>query len=133
VGSQGGHLGIGKLPQFNNYMPFRAYDKALRLFRQQYIGKTYFGAFMHCDLSDLTQSYIFHFGVWEPEISHLVSRILRPDDVFVDIAANVGYDSLLGSSLVGPQGRVISIEPRQPRSRNSTKTSPSTNQRTSAP
>jgi FkbM family methyltransferase len=103
--------GIGKLPQFNNYMPFRAYDKALRLFRQEYIGKTYFGALMNCNLSDWIQSHIFHFGIWEPEISHLVSRILKADDVFVDIGANVGYDSLLGSSLVGPQGRVIAIEP----------------------
>jgi FkbM family methyltransferase len=102
--------GIGKLPQFNNYMPFRAYDKALRLFRQEYIGKTYFGALMHCNLSDLIQSYVFHFGIWEPEISHLVARILKPGDVFVDIGANVGYDSLLGSSLVGPQGQVVAIE-----------------------
>ena len=50
------------------------------------------------------------FGVWEPEISHLVGQILKPGDVFVDIGANVGYDTLLGSSLVGPQGQVISIE-----------------------
>ena len=102
--------GIGKLPQFNNHMPFRAYDKALRLFRQEYIGETYFGSLMHCNLSDLIQSYVFHFGVWEPEISHLVGRILKPGDVFVDIGANVGYDSLLGSTLVGTQGQVIAIE-----------------------
>jgi FkbM family methyltransferase len=101
---------IGKIPQFNNYLPFRAYNKALRLFRQEYIGETYFGALMYSNLSDLIQSYVFHFGVWEPEISHLVGRILKPGDVFVDIGANVGYDSLLGSSLVGPQGRVIAIE-----------------------
>lgn len=101
---------IGKLPQFNNYMPFRIYDKFLRLFHQEYIGKTYFGALMRCNLSDLIQSYVFHFGVWEPEISHLVGQILKPGDVFVDIGANVGYDSLLGSSLVGPLGRVIAIE-----------------------
>jgi FkbM family methyltransferase len=103
--------GIGKLPHFNNHMLFRAYDKAIRLFRQEHIGKTYFGALMHCNLSDWIQLHIFHFGVWEPEISYIVSRILKPDDVFVDIGANVGYDSLLGSSLVGPQGRVIAIEP----------------------
>src|ERR1700722_13409006 len=65
---------------------------------------------MRCNPSDLIQSYVFHFGVWEPEISHLVGQILRPGDVFVDIGANVGYDTLLGSSLVGPQGQVIAIE-----------------------
>ena len=101
---------IGKLPQFNNYMPFRAYDKFLRLYQQEYIGKTYFGALMNCNLSDLIQSYVFHFGVWEPEISHLISQILKPGDVFVDIGANVGYDTLLGSSLVGSLGQVVAIE-----------------------
>jgi FkbM family methyltransferase len=103
--------GIAKLPNFNNHMIFRAYHKAIRLFRQEYIGRTYFGALMHCNLSDWIQLHVFHFGVWEPEISYLISRILKPGDVFVDIGANVGYDSLLGSSFVGPQGRVIAIEP----------------------
>ena len=101
---------ISKIPQFNNYMPFRAYDKLLRLYQQEYIGKTYFGAVMNCNLSDLIQSYVFHFGVWEPEISHLISEILQPGDVFVDVGANVGYDTLLGSSLVGSRGQVIAIE-----------------------
>jgi FkbM family methyltransferase len=100
---------IGKLPQFD-YMPYRAYNKLIRLLKPEYIGKTYFGALMHCNPSDLIQAYVLHFGVWEPEISHLMGQILRPGDTFVDIGANVGYDSLLGSSLVGPQGQVISIE-----------------------
>ena len=52
---------IGKLPQFNNCMLFRAYNRALRLFHQEYIGKTYFGALMHCNLSDLIQLYVFNF------------------------------------------------------------------------
>jgi FkbM family methyltransferase len=101
---------IGKIPQFNNYMPFRAYDKLLRLYQQEYIGKTYFGALMNCNLSDLIQSYVFHFGVWEPEISDLISKILKPGDVFVDIGANVGYDTLLASSIVGSTGQVVAIE-----------------------
>jgi FkbM family methyltransferase len=102
---------IGKLPQFKNHLLFRAYDKTLRLFRQEYIGQTYFGSLVNCDLSDWIQSHIFHFGLWEPEISYLVSQILKPGDVFVDVGANVGYDTLLGSSLVGPGGQVVAIEP----------------------
>ena len=65
---------------------------------------------MNCNLSDLIQSNVFHFGIWEPEISHLISQILKPGDVFVDVGANVGYDTLLGSSLVGSRGQVIAIE-----------------------
>jgi FkbM family methyltransferase len=100
---------IGKLPQFD-YMTYRAYNKLLRVVKRDYIGKTYFGARMRCNPSDLIQAYVLHFGIWEPEISHLVEQILRPGDTFVDIGANVGYDTLLGSSLVGPQGQVIAIE-----------------------
>lgn len=100
---------IGKVHQFD-YMPYRAYNKLLRFLKQEYIGETYFGALMHCNPSDLIQAYVLHFGVWEPEISNLVGQILSPGDTFVDIGANVGYDSLLGSSLVGPQGQVIAIE-----------------------
>jgi hypothetical protein len=110
VGPQGGYLGDRQAPAIQQLHAFPDYDKFLRLFHQEYIGKTYFGALMRCNLSDLIQSYVFHFGVWEPEISHLVGQILKPGDVFVDIGANVGYDSLLGSSLVGPLGRVIAIE-----------------------
>lgn len=41
----------------------------------------------------------------------LLRRILRPDDTFVDIGANVGFYSVFASSLVGPAGRIHSIEP----------------------
>jgi len=37
-------------------------------------------------------------------------RYLRPGDAVVDAGANVGYLSLLSASIVGDQGRVISIE-----------------------
>jgi FkbM family methyltransferase len=35
---------------------------------------------------------------------------LRPGDVFVDVGANVGYFSLIGSRCVGPEGVVVAIE-----------------------
>ena len=72
--------------------------------------QTYFGATIECDLSDLLQRCIYHFGVWEPHISALIESRLRPGDIFCDVGANIGYDSLLGSSVVGPTGKVIAIE-----------------------
>jgi FkbM family methyltransferase len=53
---------------------------------------------------------ILYFGFWEPNNSALIGSILKPGDVFVDVGANIGYYTLLGSSLVGAKGRVISIE-----------------------
>jgi FkbM family methyltransferase len=89
-------------------------DVYLRLWRQinpVREAKTYFGARMKCDLRDLIPSRIFHFGVWEPDISAFIQRTLKPGDVFCDIGANVGYHTLLASSLVGPTGAVIAVEP----------------------
>lgn len=41
----------------------------------------------------------------------LLKRALREGDTFLDIGANEGMITLLGSRLVGPHGKVISFEP----------------------
>lgn len=43
-------------------------------------------------------------------MSRVIEQNLAPGDVFVDIGANIGYDTLLAASRVGAQGTVISIE-----------------------
>jgi FkbM family methyltransferase len=50
---------------------------------------------------------------WEPELTQLFWNSCRPDTVFVDIGANVGYFTLLAGSKIhaGGTGRVIAIEP----------------------
>lgn len=49
-------------------------------------------------------------GFWEPSISVVLERSLKPGMTAVDIGANVGYFSLLMASRVTPGGRVVSIE-----------------------
>ena len=70
----------------------------------------YFGAKISLDLGDFLQRYIYFFGFWEPNISCAVTDILKPGDVFVDIGAHVGYDTLLAASVVGRSGSVYSFE-----------------------
>ena len=89
---------------------FHAFNRALRSIRPSYVGRTFFHAKMNCKLSDMIQSYIFHFGVWEPEITDVIVRNLAPGELFVDIGANVGYNSLLAAWRVGPEGKVVAIE-----------------------
>jgi FkbM family methyltransferase len=48
---------------------------------------------------------------YEPEMSALVTGLLRPGDVFVDIGANEGYFSTLAATVVG-DGRVFAVEPQ---------------------
>ncbi|MGH9187323.1 MAG: FkbM family methyltransferase [Acidimicrobiales bacterium] len=89
---------------------FRAYNKVLTRLRDDYTGRTYFGSTLNCSLVDSVQRHIFHFGHWEPNNSALLSSILRPGDVFVDLGANIGYYTLLASSRVGEGGSVIAVE-----------------------
>jgi FkbM family methyltransferase len=89
---------------------FDIYRRAwIRAGRNQ-LARTKFGAKIYCDLRDLIPSMIFHFGLWEPDVSHFVSRCLSEGDLFVDVGANLGYYSLLASKIVGETGTVVAIE-----------------------
>ncbi len=71
---------------------------------------TRFGTTLEVDARDICGRYIYYFGVWEPSLTAWVKSRLKPGDCFVDVGANVGYFSLLGSTLVGESGQVVSIE-----------------------
>lgn len=47
----------------------------------------------------------------EGDVDAFVRSCLKEGTVFVDVGANIGYYTLIASRLVGPQGRVHSIEP----------------------
>jgi FkbM family methyltransferase len=72
--------------------------------------RTYFCAELDCDVHDMIQATIIHFGAWEPRLSRLFERLIKPGDTVVDVGANVGYYSMLFAKLVGPSGRVVAIE-----------------------
>ncbi|HEX7315543.1 MAG TPA: FkbM family methyltransferase [Pyrinomonadaceae bacterium] len=68
----------------------------------------------HFSLYVLTTGYIgqeLSGGSWEPHVTRVVEGLLKEGDTFLDIGANVGYFTMLGSRLVGPSGRVIAVEP----------------------
>lgn len=58
--------------------------------------------------TDLTRQQ--YLAVQQPLMRYLASA-LQPGMTFVDIGANLGFYSLVGANLVGPQGHVHSIEP----------------------
>jgi len=75
-----------------------------------FVTKTVFGARIAGNTEDFIQSYIYYFGVWEPHLTHFIEERLARGDTFVDVGANIGYFSLLASSLVGSRGTVVAIE-----------------------
>lgn len=50
-------------------------------------------------------------GTLEPPVQEALRRLLAPGDVFYDVGANIGFFTILGARLVGPQGRVVAFEP----------------------
>src|SRR5207253_4151635 len=57
-------------------------------------------------------TYCFWPGVdqYEPDVRAALRHFLKPGSVFLDCGANIGYFSVLAGGLVGPTGRVISVE-----------------------
>jgi FkbM family methyltransferase len=48
---------------------------------------------------------------WEPHVTGLFERLLRPGMSVADVGANVGYFTVLSAGLVGPSGHVYAFDP----------------------
>jgi len=51
--------------------------------------------------------------LYKSSLAKFLATILRMDDCFVDIGSYIGYLSLLGATLVGDNGEVLSFEPEE--------------------
>ncbi|MBE7244189.1 MAG: FkbM family methyltransferase [Actinomycetospora chiangmaiensis] len=88
----------------------RVYMRAVSYVSPNRVSRTAFGVLMACNSRDFVQRRIRFFGVFEHNLSYLTARRLRAGDLYVDIGANVGYFTTLAAKIVGPAGRVISVE-----------------------
>ncbi len=68
---------------------------------------TRFGARFTCRLPDFIQTYLYLFGIWEPDITSFIERRLAAGRTFVDVGANIGYHTLLAAA---GGARVVAIE-----------------------
>jgi len=62
------------------------------------------------DKSDI-QYFLWKDKCYEEENSEKVLQLLKPNNVAIDVGANIGYFSCLFAQIVGPQGKVIAFEP----------------------
>lgn len=69
-----------------------------------------FGYKIDLDLSDFIQKSIY-LNLYERKETALVKNYLKPGMTFIDVGANIGYYTLLSSSLVGREGVVLAFEP----------------------
>lgn len=56
-------------------------------------------------------SFEYALGTNEPAMQEVFETYVRPGQVFYDIGANIGYFTIIGARLVGPEGRVHAFEP----------------------
>jgi len=73
--------------------------------------RTRYGFSMNLAPDQQIDRFIYFWGCWEPNETWVIRKLLRRNDVFVDVGANDGYFSLLASTLVGPSGQVLALEP----------------------
>ncbi len=69
---------------------------------------------MWIDLKDRFVSLGCLEGNYEPAESKFLRDILKPDDIFVDVGANVGWFTLLASTILGSRALIHAFEPRRP-------------------
>jgi FkbM family methyltransferase len=50
-------------------------------------------------------------GGWEPHVEVVLRQLLSSGSVFVDVGANIGWHTMLASSIVGERGFVYALEP----------------------
>lgn len=88
----------------------RIYMRAVSYILPNRVCRTTFGVLMACHSRDFVQRRIRFFGIFEHNLSYLTAQRLRAGDLYIDVGANVGYFTALAAKIVGPAGRVISIE-----------------------
>jgi FkbM family methyltransferase len=69
------------------------------------------GARFWCDLRDTLARDVCLVGIYEPQVSEVMIRLLHASATVVDVGANWGYFTLMAAQIVGPSGRVIAVEP----------------------
>lgn len=114
-------LGLVRLVKlYNDISPLRkgkiAFGVAALRVAQAYpperVVKTFDGRRLYADLSDRDMfTSVYFAGEFEPAVTKVISAMVRPGDVCLDIGANFGWYTTLLNALAGPSGAVHSFEP----------------------
>jgi FkbM family methyltransferase len=84
--------------------------KSLGIVDKAYKKRLHNSFYMLLNPTEHIQQQLFWYGCYEKELGVLLKKMLRSNDVFIDIGANIGYFSLLSAN-ISPSVKVISFEP----------------------
>ena len=69
------------------------------------------GLLLYVDPLDETMSaHLIGYGYWEPNVYAVVTSLISPGDVVVEVGANVGYYTVAMGLMVGAEGRIHTFE-----------------------
>lgn len=86
--------------------------EAGKLIGQRFVERGIYNYRMLLDLEDRGISRtLLLFGRREMEHKLMLEQVLEPGMTVLDIGANIGYYALMELQLIGPQGKLIAIEP----------------------
>lgn len=63
------------------------------------------------DLHEVIDASLYYSGTFEAHAEKAIAASVAPGMVAIDVGANIGYHTLPLAKLVGPEGRVLAIEP----------------------
>jgi FkbM family methyltransferase len=73
--------------------------------------KTFWGERMYIMIPEEISLHLFRHGMYEPGLTAMILKFLKPGMIFFDIGAHYGYFTLLASNIVGKYGKVHAFEP----------------------
>jgi FkbM family methyltransferase len=69
------------------------------------------GVVLRLSATDMISRMIMETGEWEPATWAAMREDLHPGATFVDVGAHIGICALRAKAIVGPNGRVVAVEP----------------------
>lgn len=81
---------------------------------EQVVAKTLDGRTLKVNFDNHFAYFVYFLGEYEPAITNVIRKIVKPGDICFDIGGNIGWFTTLLQTLVGENGEVHSFEPVPP-------------------
>jgi len=100
--------------KYLNYR-FKRFTREWKNFNLKKFSKKFDGVNFNINIKDfgIGQHYIkqIYFDCYQLDVLYAMKKYLKQGDIFIDVGANIGYFTALGTSLVGKNGQVHAFEP----------------------
>ncbi len=101
---------VSKSTYFNFYPLIKIHQLVYRLIKPKHVKIFGFKIFINTEDRVLSDALVKD-RIWEPFETYYFQNNIGKSNIVFDIGANIGYNTLLFSRLVGSKGRVIAFEP----------------------